>query len=150
MTVARNIRFFIDNLKLQLENPFDNVHRSTVTDVHDRLAQSRVVDKVLKGSLATIRRREDNQIAAPSPPLPETREEVEIVDSSDEDMEDGQPAGRARPGCRTCVIPIVERAARLVFSHSFNLIGDRLPNVSWRESRSKGTPVAENVKMKVS
>jgi hypothetical protein len=142
--------FFINHLKVELESTTDSVYRNNLVDVHTRLTQSRTVEKVLNGHLATIRRRDDNQATPPSSPPPNTREVIEITDdSSDEEMEDRRSGGRAKPGRRTCVTPIVERTARTVFSHPLNLIGEALPNVSWRNSRCRGTAVAEDIRMKV-
>ncbi|CCO34694.1 DNA (cytosine-5-)-methyltransferase [Rhizoctonia solani AG-1 IB] len=54
---------------------------------------------------------------------------------------------KAKIGRQTCATPIVERAARKVFSHPLNLVGERLPDITWRESRARGMEVTDNRKL---
>ncbi|KAF8674221.1 Cytosine specific DNA methyltransferase replication foci domain [Rhizoctonia solani] len=161
-SIAHNIQDFIQNLSNELESTDDAVQRDLIRVVHDRLTHSRIVDKVLAGNLATIRRRDGDlePFMDPSPPLSSPprsaiaatatgKEVIEIEDSSDEEMDDlgARTARKAKVGRQTCTTPIVERAARKVFSHPLNLIGEQLPEVTWRESRARGMEVTGNTKL---
>ncbi|CAE6460712.1 unnamed protein product [Rhizoctonia solani] len=156
-TIAHNIQDFIQNLANELESAEDAMQRALVQTVHNHLTHSRIVDKVLAGNLATIRRRNgepDPTLPSSSPvrsivaTTPAGKEIIEIHDSSDDEMEvDGQ-LRRSKVGRQTCVTPVVERAARKVFGHPLNLIGERLPDVSWQESRATGVAVTEDTRIK--
>ncbi|CAE6457888.1 unnamed protein product [Rhizoctonia solani] len=156
--IAHHIQEFIDNLASELENTDDQMQRMLVRGVHDHLTRSRVVEKVLAGNLATIRRRSgepDPALPLDSPTrtftttTPAGNEVIEIHDSSDEEMEDvDAPPRKSKVGRQTCVTPVVERAARKVFGHPLNLIGEKLPDVSWQESRGMGTVVRGDVRLR--
>ncbi|CAE6423573.1 unnamed protein product [Rhizoctonia solani] len=156
--IAHHIQEFIQNLADELESTQDQVQRMLVRGVHDHLTHSRVVERVLAGNLATIRRRQDepDPTIPPSSPVrtinattPAGNEVIEIHDSSDEEMEDvDAPPRKSRIGRQTCVTPIVERAARKVFGHPLNLIGEKLPDVSWQESKGMGATVRGDVRLR--
>ncbi|KDN48698.1 hypothetical protein RSAG8_02685, partial [Rhizoctonia solani AG-8 WAC10335] len=161
--IAHHIQDFIQNLADELETTEDQIQRVLVRGVHDHLTHSRIVERVLAGNLATIRRREgepDPTLPSSSPirtiaaTTPTGKEVIEIQDSSDEEMEDvDAPPRRSKIGRQTCVTPIVERAARKraarkVFGHPLNLIGEKLPDVSWQESRAMGMVVQGDVRLR--
>jgi hypothetical protein len=159
--ISRNVLFYLGYLTVELVGEADNVRHANLTEVRDRLNQSPTIANILKGHLATIRRRDDMPLA--SPPTTSNDSESPRVDrsesnsyeitadpESDEEMANGdQPARRSVPARRTCVTPIVERVARKVFSAPLNLVGERLPDVTWRQSRSEGTRVPTNTTLKV-
>lgn len=134
----------------------------SIKDARKRLVQSRVITKILEGHLATIRKRDgapldpipDLPQDAPPPTLANERNAYEIMaegheSAQDEIMEDVQLARRSRPARRTCVTPVVERTARRVFPNALNLIGNPLPDVTWRRSRGEGTRLPPTTKLKV-
>lgn len=135
----------------------------SIKEARERLVQSRVIIKILEGHLATIRKRDgapldpvpDLPLDTPAPTPVNERNAYEITaeghESAEEDeiMEDVQAARRSRPARRTCVTPIVERTARRVFPNTLNLVGNPLPDVTWRRSRGEGTPFPSATKLKV-
>ncbi|CEL55663.1 DNA (cytosine-5-)-methyltransferase [Rhizoctonia solani AG-1 IB] len=157
--IAHNIQEFIRNLADGIKSTDDVMHRDLIRGVHDRLTHSRIIDKVLSGNLATIRRRDGELDPSLDPSLPPSspirsvvtpgKEIIEIEDSSDEEMDDADAhmTRKAKIGRQTCATPIVERAARKVFSHPLNLVGERLPDITWRESRARGMEVTDNTKL---
>ncbi|CAE6445450.1 unnamed protein product [Rhizoctonia solani] len=151
-TIAHHIQDFIQNIENELEGTEDALQRALMSDVRDRLTHSRVVEKVLAGNLATIRRRygEPDPIQSTVTTTTTGKEIIEIQDSSDEEMDelDEQSTRKSKVGRQTCVTPVVERSARKVFSHPLNLIGERLPDVSWRESKGMGMEVQEGIRLK--
>ncbi|KAG8722971.1 hypothetical protein FRC11_002608, partial [Ceratobasidium sp. 423] len=157
-TIAHNIQDFIQNVKSEREATENALQRTLLNDVYDRLTHSRTVERVLAGNLTTIRRRDGE----PDPSLSNSpirsivattaagKEVIEIQDSSDEEMDelDEQSTRKSKVGRQTCVTPVVERSARKVFSHPLNLIGERLPDVSWEESGAVGMEVQEGIRLK--
>ncbi|KAG9099586.1 hypothetical protein FRC06_005127 [Ceratobasidium sp. 370] len=161
-TIARNVLFFMEHVSNDLRGELDDLHRTSLTTVHNRLSESPAIASILKGTLATIRRRdnaplvpESIDVHSPQPPRADGNEgdPYDVTfdpHESDEDMmdEDRPPRRLAAPTRRICVTPVVERVARQVFSSSLNLVGNPLPDVTWRKSRAEGTPISPDAKLK--
>ncbi|KAG8730865.1 hypothetical protein FRC12_020039, partial [Ceratobasidium sp. 428] len=172
-SVIRNIDLFIQDLTRQLSEATDDLLSDNLAASRELLYNSPMIASIRKGTLASIRRK-DNAPLVPEPvdatePQPpragyergdrydvtfdahESDEDVMDLDEDqlDEDQSDeDQPARVSAAARRICVTPTVERIARQVFSTPLNLVGEPLPDVTWRHSRAQGTQVAVDVKLK--
>lgn len=154
---------FMEHVSNDLRGELDDLHRTSLTTIHNRLSASPAIASILKGTLATIRRRDDGPLAPgsidlPNPqPLRASGNDGDPYDvtfdphESDEEMmdEDRPPRRLSAPTRRICVTPTVERIARQVFSSSLNLVGEPLPDVTWRKSRAEGTRIPPDARLKV-
>ncbi|QRV90058.1 DNA (cytosine-5-)-methyltransferase [Ceratobasidium sp. AG-Ba] len=144
-TIARDVLSYMEHITRSLEDETDDVRRTSLTTVQERLKKSSAISNILKGVLATIRKRGDEPFGSPSM---DQADAFDAYDSDDDMMDEDRPAQLSAPTRRTCVTPVVERVARKVFASGLNLVGDRLPDVTWRESRAHGRTIADNIKLK--
>lgn len=148
---------------MELHGETDRRRCADLRNARERLVNSKVVQKILEGHLSTIRKRDGAPLDPPLPLLSDAQPPARVAErnafevmaegpeSTEEDelMEEVHPPRKSRPMRRTCVTPIVERTARRVFPNALNLIGEPLPDVTWRQSRGEGTRLPSATKLKV-
>ncbi|KAF8604128.1 hypothetical protein BDV93DRAFT_108399 [Ceratobasidium sp. AG-I] len=160
--ISKNIRYYLEYLAMELHGETDRRRCADLRNARERLVHSKVIQKILEGHLATIRKRDGAPLDPPLPLLSdaqppahaneknayEVTAEGHESDEEDQLMEDVPPTHRSKPMRRTCVTPLVERTARRVFPNTLNLVGEPLPDVTWRRSRGEGTRLPAATKLK--